>query len=138
MTKPTGVQVSAALMALFIVLDIAVAFLAPRGAIVPGSRMDNPAFAFMVHGGGSLIFGLISAIFVYFYWAGKNWARWVIIVVSALCILGLLAITYTWAKSPMSGMLSLAKAALAAFLLYYLNTKPVAAWFEGKAPATLA
>ena len=69
---------------------------------------------------------LLKLVVVYFYWKGRNWARWVVLVIESLAILGLLS-RRNPSRPP---MLELFDAALGMFIIYWLNTKNVRAYFS--------
>jgi hypothetical protein len=72
---------------------------------------------------------LLPFLVLWFYQQGRNWAR---VVVLAACALELLAFTaWDTYSAPMKACHLLA-AALAVFLLVWLNTSEVAAWFRGE------
>lgn len=65
----------------------------------------------------------------YFYWHGKNWARILVLVYSAMQIGGLWLLKlhdYGYADTAVM----LAQALFGAFLLYWLNTAVVRQFFE--------
>jgi len=89
----------------------------------------------------SLTTGKVALAFVAFvvrllttlsYWRGKNWARVLAVFYSIFCLVRL----WQWNKVTMlTRELWMSEAALAVFLLVYLNQGDVAAWFKGTKPA---
>jgi hypothetical protein len=78
-------------------------------------------------------FGLPAAIFScilcsYFFWRGRNWARIVIILVSATALL----LLYPDFKKhrTVREIFDMINAPLALFLLYWCNTRPVKEYFR--------
>ena len=68
----------------------------------------------------------VSFVVLWFYWQGRNWARWLVLLTSIEALANLTALR--------SGSIYLiaviiAEAALAIFLLYWLNTRAVRAFF---------
>ena len=80
----------------------------------------------------SLIIGL-SYVVLWHYWKGKNWARIVVLIGSALVLLNLLA--YPSASTLQRGALVL-RGLLGAFLLIWLNRSPVRGFFRRRAEST--
>jgi hypothetical protein len=75
---------------------------------------------------------LIGYVFLWFYWQGRNWARLSVIACSLMAILNL----SNWNSSkpgtillPRHIMIA-SEAAIALFLLYWLNTRPIRSWFH--------
>ncbi len=76
---------------------------------------------------------------LYFFWHGHNWARWLVLATSVLCLWNLWELRklgrVTSQRVPIyngpvrTGMV-IAEGIIALYLLYYLNTKPAKAWFE--------
>jgi len=94
---------------------------APAAAAMAGS---------FVH--GAVVFGaIISFVFIFLYWKGFSWMRWVVMVYCLFPIISVFSIKKTWGMSPISGASVIINVVLALFLLYYLNTPPVKAWFDG-------
>lgn len=67
----------------------------------------------------------VGYIVLWFYWIGQNWARWLVIVTSALAILNLIALRSPLSPRLLYGAMIIAEALLGAFLLYWLNTPRV-------------
>ena len=80
-------------------------------------------------------FGLVFALVViavsyavlWRFWQGRNWARWLVMITSVIALsnLAFVAAGPSW---PLRIVLA-AEALLGLFLLYWLNTKPVRAYF---------
>ena len=63
---------------------------------------------------------------LWFFWAGRNWARWLVQLTSVLAILNL------WLLPSLSLTLQVVlvvEGALGAYLLYWLNTAPLRSFF---------
>jgi hypothetical protein len=69
----------------------------------------------------------VSFVVIWFFWQGKDWARWLVIATSVLAILNLLSLGSANAAQM---VLVLLEAALGVWLLYWLNTERVAAFFK--------
>jgi hypothetical protein len=71
---------------------------------------------------------LVGYIVLWFYWKGRNWARILVLLTSLLCLYNL----YHWNHFGLRGQIMVgAEALLAIFLLYWLNTPKVRAFFTG-------
>jgi hypothetical protein len=133
MQKPSSINLTAGIMALFIVLGLISTFtmalppMPPNMAanpMVTSSMIATFAHVFAILG------AIIAAVCVFFYWKGHEWARWVVMIDAVLVLLGLLAIHKTFTTSHLGGFLTIAKAILAVYLLWNLNTAPIRAWFR--------
>jgi hypothetical protein len=131
MQKPTGVTVTAGIMALSIIAGLAFAFTRPLPPMpaMPNSPISASGYGGIVHG-VVIVFSLIAAVFVWFYWNGHNWARWLVMIDSVYQIYKLIHISTAWSTSHVAGGLLVVDAALAAFLLWYLNTREIRNWFS--------
>jgi len=86
-----------------------------------------------------LIF-FLEVLVLWHYWKGRNWARAGVLIASFLIAASGFSILIDRGGSFLSLMshpLTFFKALLACFLLYWLNTRPVRAWFK-KVSATSA
>jgi hypothetical protein len=61
---------------------------------------------------------------------GRNWARWLVLIASGLALLNL---TLLATVPTVQKIVVITEAALAAFLLYWLNTRAVRGFFMTKA-----
>jgi len=129
MPRPVEVTFTAALMALLTILGLVASFFVTLPVVPEGTPVSAGAVAAIAH--GSMIFGtVISAIFIFLYWKGYSWVRWVVMIYSLFVIVSLVRIGKTFALSPISGVASIVSALLAVYLLYYLNTEPAKVWFN--------
>lgn len=129
MQKPSSIDLTAGLMALFIVLDLINSF-TMTAPPMPTSPMITPSMAASIAHGGAIFGTIIAVACVFFYWKGHEWARWLVMIDSVLVLLGLIGISKAMAASHLGGILELAKAILAIYLLWNLNTALVKAWFK--------
>jgi hypothetical protein len=74
----------------------------------------------------------ISALCIFFYWKGHNWARWLAIFQSAYGLYSLIHLKAAWRISAFSAVVVVIDAALGAYLLWYLNRPEVRQWFVGE------
>jgi hypothetical protein len=76
------------------------------------------------------IFTLLIAVgyvFVWFYWKGRNWARIAVLLTS---VLGVYNLRYFSPGNPVRTVMVVSEALLSIFLLWWLNTRPVRAYFR--------
>ena len=85
----------------------------------PGARSVFVTFTVLI---------AIGYVFIWFYWQGKNWARILVLLTSLLCVYNL----RQWNHVGIVERLMIgSEAVLAIFLLYWLNTPEVRAYFRG-------
>ena len=124
-------------MALLTVVGVAIAFTMKLPDLPANTPISSSAMS-SIKAGGAIFGALISAVFIFLYWKGFSWMRWVVMIYSLFLIVKLVMIKTTWEASRPAAYLSIATALLAAYLLYYLNTPPVKAWFDGPKIETTA
>jgi hypothetical protein len=77
------------------------------------------------------VFISIGYAVLWFYWHGRNWARWLVMLVSLQCLWN---IKYLFHRNPVAPWIEpvmiTSEAILALFLLWYLNTSTVRIWFQ--------
>jgi hypothetical protein len=73
---------------------------------------------------------------LWFYWKGRNWSRWLVMIWSVVAI-WTLQDWHRWSGLAVHGMITV-DAILGCFLLYWLNTKAVRQYFRESKPATHA
>lgn len=107
--KPRGLAATTALMCLFNLFSLA--------AIDVTSPLQTAAgMAVMV----------ASYLVLWFYWKGRNWARWLVLITSVLALLNLFLLS----SVPLVGQITiLFEAPLGLFLLVWLNRPEVKAYF---------
>lgn len=67
-----------------------------------------------------------------FYWLGRNWARWLVLLASVESLWCLRFVEHpTRSANALTEPVIVSEAILSLYLLYYLNTAPVRAWFSG-------
>ncbi len=79
---------------------------------------------------GVIVSTTIGLVFVFLYWKGFSWMRWVVMVYCLFPLVSLLKLSTTMQASHINGVDCILNALLAIFLLYYLNTAPVKTWFD--------
>ena len=130
MQKPTGITVTTVLMCLFLVIGVVITF--GRPLPIPSNAAASPSMiATFVHV-GVVVYTLIAAVCIWFYWSGQEWARWVVMIDCLLVFISLRNIGKAWATSHLNAEVTICQVLLAIFLLYYLNTAPIRAWFSSK------
>jgi hypothetical protein len=78
----------------------------------------------------------IFCVIVFFYRSGFNWARWAVFVISLLSLFEVT--TLNRPVSMVAHGLTILDVTMAIFLFWYLNTRPVRAWFRVRREAKLA
>lgn len=76
-----------------------------------------------------VVYGAIAAVtlpVIWYFWRGQNWARWLVLATSVLALVTLTLPPRTRAET----VVMVIEAAYGAWLLYWLNTKPVARFFR--------
>jgi hypothetical protein len=71
----------------------------------------------------------LEALVVWFFWRGRYWARQFVFAMSGVSVVNLLSLGQMSSRSPAYGYWIMANALLGAFLLWYLGTRAVRAWF---------
>ena len=123
MPRPVGITITFALMCATTALDYLLILRQNRGS-----------------GRSILIYSLIVAacyIFLWFYLQGRNWARWMVIL---LCVQSLWTarslVHWPWTITLESLTLA-SEAFIAIFMIWYLSTPVVRLWFRGNQRALL-
>lgn len=119
--RPVGLRWATLMMCL---LNLA-AFLYPRPA-----RIGAGLFLAIVG-----VCASISFVVLWYFWRGRNWARWLVLATSVLAIVNLRLLE---SFGPFERILIVVNAALGAWLLYWLNTREVRAYFSRRAEADAA
>jgi hypothetical protein len=136
MQRPSGVTFTAAVMVLTTILGTIGTLTGTLPALPSGSSASTEMMTTFVH--ASVFAGaIIGLIFVFLYWKGYSWMRWVVMIYCLFPLASLVSIQKTFAISPISGASVIINVLLAIFLLYYLNTEPVRAWFNGPKTETV-
>ncbi|MGZ4999951.1 MAG: hypothetical protein ACXV7F_06590 [Methylomonas sp.] len=76
------------------------------------------------------IFSVIIAVtylVLWYYWKGKNWARLLVLLTAIVAILNLFALS---SSTLLSGALIIIEAIFGIFMLWWLNTQSVKAYFK--------
>jgi hypothetical protein len=77
------------------------------------------------------IFIAIGYLVLWFYWQGRNWARWIVLVECLQCFWNLKYIFHRNPRAtPFEPVMIAAEAAIALYLVWYLNTPTVRGWFQ--------
>jgi hypothetical protein len=131
MTRPMGLTVSALFMVLSIVLGIVLSPTSPVPANVTTSNNVDILFGW--------VFIALQFLVTYFYWNARNWARIVILICSGWLLLGFVTLSLLpvppwihqaiWGR-PLFFVRTVGDSLLAIYLLWYLNTPAIRAWFK--------
>jgi hypothetical protein len=122
-------------MCAFLAVDFTTALMRLSGGSLAGLFRSEHLSRLL---GGPLVIAVVLFL-LWNYWLGENWARLAVLVWSALIAVeevSTIAEHNGGLMAAMSHPLSFLKFALAVFLLYWLNTRPVRAFFRG-APSAM-
>jgi hypothetical protein len=130
MTRPMGLTVSALFMVLSMVLGIVLSPTIPVPANVTRSSNVDSLLGW--------VFIALEFLVIYFYWDARNWARLVTLICSGWFLLGLVMLSLLpipWIHHAMWGrplffVRTVGDSLLAIYLLWYLNTRAIRAWFK--------
>jgi len=115
MSRPTGVSVTTVMMCATNAL----------GFFYVNWTRPHAMFTFVVF---AILIG-IGYLVLWFFWNGRNWARWLVLLTSLLALWNL-----HYIGRPQIGRIRtvtiLFEAPIAVFLLWYLNLRPIRAWFR--------
>jgi hypothetical protein len=78
------------------------------------------------------VFSFIMAVtylILWYYWKGKNWARILVLMTGLMAVLNLFSLS---SLSTFAGTLVIIEAIFAVFMLWWLNTQSVKAYFKSK------
>lgn len=90
--------------------------------------LNMDAAIFKVYATIAVLFVIISFVVIWFFHKGRNWARILVLIASFFCFTNL----YHFTHYPMFTKVILGGQMLfAAYLLYWLNSKEVTAYFKG-------
>jgi hypothetical protein len=82
-----------------------------------------------------LIFTVLIAVgyvVLWFYWQGHNWARLLVLATCFLCFFNFFNLRRYPSVHPIAKVIVVGEAAVAAFLVYWLNTSQAKAFFKSK------
>jgi hypothetical protein len=121
MQKPVGITVTATLICISLVTNTVLVF--AKSPITGKAKSTS-----------DLLIGLaiqsLTAVIVWFYYQGQNWARWLVILQAAVSIVTGLSSSKEWQRSHFGGAAYIYDALLGVFLLVYLNTMQIRSWFN--------
>jgi hypothetical protein len=69
----------------------------------------------------------VSFVVIWYFWEGRNWARWLALLMSVLSIVSLTTLS---SSTLIERILVIVEAGFGVWLLYWLNTMPVRAFFR--------
>ena len=131
MQRPIGITITAILMVVNIFVDVVLSLLSPTVAM-PNADSNGPGlspFVIAVHI-ALAVFLVVQCVVVLYYWLGRSWARWLVLVGCIFYLIGLKDLASQWHlhRSYASAGLTLGSAALAVYLIRYLHTRDVRDW----------
>jgi heme/copper-type cytochrome/quinol oxidase subunit 4 len=121
MKRPQGILITAWIMVVLNIIPWILQYWLPLSHHV---RFLNVVLLTLI----SVIFRIIAFICIFYYAKGRNWARTLVLIVSVLTLFGLFRLQR---ELPIQRVNALAWALLGIFFLYWLNTKPIRAFFKG-------
>jgi hypothetical protein len=83
----------------------------------------------------SVVSAGLTLVVVWFFWKGKNWARWLVLAGSVLALCNL---AWFWSASPPQRAYLAVQALLALWMLYWLNTRAVRSFFKRRVESRAA
>jgi len=132
MQRPIGVTITAILMVINIFVDVLLTLLSPT-AVLPNTGSHGPNFSSFVIAVHIAVaaFLVVQCVVVLFYWLGRSWARWFVLVGCLYYLVGLKDIVLQWQRhhSYAHLILTLGSGVLAVYLLWYLHTRDIRDWF---------
>ena len=130
MRRPIGISLTALFMALTICVDVAhVLVPSARPAHTQALGHVSPQVVLAIHV-ALTAFVALECITVIFYWLGRSWARWFVLVGCIYYLTGLKDLRFFWGRSPWVAFFAALDAVLAIFLLWYLHWRDVRTWFH--------
>jgi hypothetical protein len=117
MPRPLGITITTLLMCVTNAM----------GFFLINWKMPNAETLFVIFG----FFITLGYIALWFFWKGRNWARWLVLLECIQCLwnLATLESPHRTLDPRVSIPMVLIEGAIAIFLLWYLNTKPIRTWF---------
>ena len=116
--RPRGMAAATLLLCVFTVAAI---------AFYQSSPQLSPRGSVALFAAGYAVYAAVAFVAIWFFWHGRNWARWLVIVGSLLALSNLLNFG-SWTS--MQQKLIVVESVFGAWLLYWLNTKKVARFFR--------
>jgi hypothetical protein len=129
MQRPIGVTITAILMVLNVFADIALSLISPSVELA-NTHSSGPglsATVIIVHV-VLIAFTVFQCTVVFFYWLGRPWSRWFVLVGCLFYLTGLRYLPRQWHQSHPSAALTVGSAVLAFYLIWYIHTDVVRAW----------
>lgn len=130
MRRPFGIKLTTTLMAIVVFLHLVAALasdLPRRWTISRGLfAFSSTAFGVAVAGVALVFFEFMV---LWFYWNGRSWARWVVVVGCLLCFVSLRHFIVGPLVSHGTSVIIWYRIAVALVVLFYLSTQAGRAWF---------
>lgn len=133
MQRPLGITVTAILMVANVVCDVYLSVTAPylRGRSANPNGPSPLMIGFHIALAGAILFQFAC---VFFYWLGKAWARWAILVGCLFYLISMRKVVTDWNQNHRIGLLTSGAGILSVYLLWYLHTEHVREWFARPKP----
>ena len=127
-------------MVVNIFVDVVLSLLSPT-VVAPNPGSHGSAFSpFVIALHIALAaFIVMQCIAVVYYWLGRSWTRWLVLVGCIFYLVGLKDLASQWHQhSYPSAGLTVGSAILAVYLIWYLHTSDVREWFARSTIAATA
>lgn len=129
MHRPLGITISAILMVSNVLIDVVLSLTSPT--ITSGHPSPNgPTVLVMAVHLILVLFIVAELVVVIFYWLGKPAARWGVLFGCIFYLYGLREIGSQWHRNHAVATLTAVSGVLALYLIWYLYTREIRAWFS--------
>ena len=119
-------------MVVNIFVDVLLSLLS-SSPVAPSTGPHGPTFSSFVIVLHIALVVLVAGqcVVVLYYWLGRSWARWLVLVGCIFYLVGLKDLVSQWHlhHSVLNATLTIGSAVLAVYLLWYLHTRDVRDWF---------
>jgi hypothetical protein len=135
--RPPELDMAAALLALFALLSMmlfdptGLAGELPKAAKESGQKVPNAATVDQMISGLRALMWMFTTLwlfFIYKFWRGRNWARVLVMIGSALTLVNLLFVASL--PNPIAQVATLLDVVFSAYMLHWLSRPEIAAYFQ--------
>lgn len=138
MRAPTGIKITTLLMAIVILLHL-VAILASPLPLRWNASHGMLRFITTVLGAAviGIVVVLVESVVLWFYWNGRNWARWLVVLGCLLAFVSLRHFIFGPAVSHGRTLIIYYRLVVAIVTIGYLCTHQARSWFVGNSRARI-
>jgi hypothetical protein len=130
MKRPDGINLTTALMAIAVYLHLVAALASPLPIRLNESHgLLTLLFTVLATAVVGIAIVLFESIVLWFYWSGRNWARWTVVVGCLLCFVSLRHFFGGPVVSQGREIIIFYRMAIAIFIMAYLTTSAARDWF---------